>query len=111
MVISGLLWTILYWNEVPIDVTALVQIIFIEESLFGKEIDGLILKILVSFGPLLYSYISWVLTEVCLALFVGNSLFLYHPVGTTISLMLSYIYIVEPSAMIATNYFIHYDLN
>lgn len=51
--------------------------------------------------PVLYSYLTWVLVDVTLAVFIGRDFFTKHKLGTTASLILSFIYTVEPSILAA----------
>ncbi len=57
------------------------------------------------FLPVIYSYLTWILVDVGLAVLVGRDFFKHHRFGTTISLILSFLYTVEPSLLIAGEYF------
>lgn len=78
-------------------------------SIIGRHgiFDGgnLIMKIVLSTMPIIYSLTYWLGSEVYPALIVGNQRE-NHAIGTTMSLILSFIYVVEPSILMASSYYI-----
>ena len=66
---------------------------------------NLVWKLLLSTIPIINSITYWLGSEVFPALIVGNQRE-NHPIGTTMSLIISFLYIVEPSILMASSYYI-----
>ena len=62
-------------------------------------------KIMLSVIPIIYSLTNWLGSEVYPALIVGDQRE-NHTIGTTFSLILSFLYTVEPSILMASSYYI-----
>ena len=97
----------LFLNEVPIDLkifdTTLTQV---RDWLEGTvpEAEKAHVRILSALSPFIYTYLSWVLFDVVPATLVDQGLFQSHRLGTTVSLIISFIYTVTPSVLFAANF-------
>ena len=101
-------WGGLFLNEVPIDLkifeTTYAQV---RDWLAGTTIPMIEQKnfrILSALSPFIYTYMSWALFDVAPATLIGQDLFKSHRFGTTVSLIISFIYTVTPSVLFAANY-------
>jgi hypothetical protein len=100
-------WGGLFLNEVPIDLK-------IFDTTYAQVRDWLAgtipvseqknFRILSALSPFIYTYLSWALFDVAPATLIGQDLFKSHRFGTTVSLIISFIYTVTPSVLFAANY-------
>ena len=107
VIIPALFWAGLFMNEVPIDLkifdTTYSQLRnWLEGSVPDNQKDEF--RLFSAFAPFIYTYLAWVLSEVIPATLVDQNLFNSHRLGTTASLILSFIYTVTPSIIFAGNY-------
>jgi hypothetical protein len=100
-------WGGLFLNEVPIDLK-------IFDTTYAQVRDWLAgtipvseqknFRVLSALSPFIYTYLSWALFDVAPATLIGQDLFKSHRFGTTVSLIISFIYTVTPSVLFAANY-------
>jgi hypothetical protein len=100
-------WGGLFLNEVPIDLK-------IFDTTYAQVRDWLAgtipvseqknFRILSALSPFIYTYLSWAFFDVAPATLIGQDLFKSHRFGTTVSLIISFIYTVTPSVLFAANY-------
>ena len=100
-------WGGLFLNEVPIDLkifdTTYAQVKdWLEGTIPVSEQKNF--RILSALSPFIYTYLSWALFDVAPAILIGQDLFKSHRFGTTVSLIISFIYTVTPSVLFAANY-------
>ena len=100
-------WCGLFLSEVPID----LKIFDTTYAQVRDWLEGTIpvsgqnnFRILSALSPFIYTYLSWALFDVAPATLIGQDLFKSHRFGTTVSLIISFIYTVTPSVLFAANY-------
>ena len=101
-------WGGLFLNEVPIDLKIFdITYAQVRDWLAGTTIpvsEQKNFKILSALSPFIYTYVSWALFDVAPATLIGQYLFNTHRLGTTLSLIIRFIYTVTPSVLFASNY-------